>query len=95
MERPEDLAQWRAHIFTSLMSALRIVALIAALPSAAFSISKSMPQVALMDAVALAWVWALWRLDFLSYTTRVYGFLALLFCVGIGTMMTVGALGLS
>jgi diguanylate cyclase (GGDEF)-like protein/PAS domain S-box-containing protein len=95
MERPEDLAQWRAHIFTSLMSALRIVALIAALPSAAFFISRSMPQVALMDAVALVWVLALWRLDRLSYTIRVYGFLALVFGVGIGTMMMVGALGVS
>lgn len=95
MAGPEDLAQWRTHIFTSLMSMLRIVALVAALPSATFSISRNMPQVALMDAVALVWVWGLWRLNRLSYTIRVYGFLALIFSVGIGTMMTVGALGLS
>jgi diguanylate cyclase (GGDEF)-like protein/PAS domain S-box-containing protein len=95
MARPEDLAQWRAHIFTSLISALRIVALIAALPSATFSISRNMPEVALMDAAGLVWVLALWKFDRLSYTVRVYGFLALVFGVGIGTMITVGALGLS
>ncbi|RYF49785.1 MAG: diguanylate cyclase, partial [Cytophagaceae bacterium] len=95
MARPEDIAQWRIHIFTSMMSSLRVVALIAAIPSAAFAISHNLAQVALMDALALVWVLALWKLNRLCYAVRVYGFLALLFGVGIGTMIMTGALGLS
>lgn len=89
MARPENIAQWRTAVFTTLLSALRPIRLIAALPSAAFAMSHDMPMVALMEALALIWIQALWRFDTFSYTARVYGFLALLFGVGIGTMVMV------
>jgi diguanylate cyclase (GGDEF)-like protein/PAS domain S-box-containing protein len=90
----DDVSQWRVRIFTSLMSILRFVAFVAAVPSAALAVYHGRPEVALMDGIALAWVLAIWRLDRLSYRARVWNFLAMEFCVAMGTMATVGSLGL-
>lgn len=89
-----DIAQWRVRVFTALLSTVRVIALIAAVPSAALSIHRGMPLVALMDAFALAWIFAIWRLDRLPYAIRVLNFLALIYGVAIGSMITVGTLGL-
>ncbi len=90
----DDVAQWRARVFTSLMSVVLVLALIAAVPSAALAVYRNMPAVALMDTAALAWILAIWRLDHLSYRTRVLNFLAMLYGVGIGSMLAAGAIGL-
>jgi diguanylate cyclase (GGDEF)-like protein/PAS domain S-box-containing protein len=89
-----DIFQWRLRIFTSLMSIVPIVALIAAVPSAALAIHYGRAEVALMDVLALAWILAIWRLDHLPYRVRVWNYLAMLFGVATGSLMTVGALGL-
>lgn len=88
-----DICQWRFRIFTSLMSIARIVGLVATVPSAALALYYGRPQVALMDVLALAWIFAIWRLDRLPYRVRVWNYLAMLFGVATGTMLTVGALG--
>lgn len=89
-----DIAQWRIRVFTALMSTVRVMALVAAVPSAALSIYRGLPLVALMDALALAWIFAIWRLNRLPYTIRVMNFLALIYGVAIGSMVAVGTLGL-
>jgi diguanylate cyclase (GGDEF)-like protein/PAS domain S-box-containing protein len=90
----DDISQWRLRIFTSLMSIVRVVAFVAAVPSAALAIHHGRPEIALMDVVALAWIMAIWRLDHWSYRVRVWNFLAMVFGVAIFSMITVGALGL-
>jgi len=90
----DDISQWRFRIFTSLMSIVPVVALVAAVPSAALAIHHGSPEVALMDGLALAWILAIWRLDRLSYRLRVWNYLAMLFGVAVGSMITVGTLGL-
>jgi len=90
----DDICQWRSRIFTSLMSSVRGVALVAAVPSAALAIYHGRPEVALMDVLALAWILAIWRMDHLSYQVRVWNFLAMVFVVAAGSMIAVGALGL-
>jgi diguanylate cyclase (GGDEF)-like protein/PAS domain S-box-containing protein len=89
-----SIAQWRMRIFTSLMSTLRVLALVGVLPSAALSIYRGLPEVALMDAVALTWILAICRMDKLPYHVRVLNYLVMLFAAAICTMMTVGTLGL-
>ena len=90
----DDLATWRMRIFTSLMAIVLVIALCAAVPSATVAVYQGRPEVALMDALALAWILAIWWLESFSYTARVLNFLAMLFAVGIGSMITVGAIGL-
>ncbi|OIJ42328.1 putative bifunctional diguanylate cyclase/phosphodiesterase [Massilia timonae] len=90
----DDVAQWRARVFTSLMSVVLVLALIAAVPSAALAVYRDIPAVALMDTAALAWILAIWRMDHLAYRTRVLNFLAMLYIVGVGSMLAAGAIGL-
>ena len=89
-----NIAQWRMRIFTSLMSTLRVLALAGVPPSAALAIYRGLPGVAVMDAVALAWILAICRLDKLPYNVRVLNYLVMLFGTAVCTMMTVGTLGL-
>jgi len=88
------IAQWRMRIFTSLMATLRVLVIVGVVPSAALALHRGLPMVALMDAVALAWILAICRLDTLSYNVRVLNYLVMLFGAAICTMMTVGTLGL-
>jgi diguanylate cyclase (GGDEF)-like protein/PAS domain S-box-containing protein len=85
-----DIAHWRSRVFASLLSYVVMLGTLAAVPSIGLSISEGLWPVALMDSVALAWVIALWRLPRLSYTFRVLNFLAILYLIGIGLMLTVG-----
>ncbi|WP_288381700.1 bifunctional diguanylate cyclase/phosphodiesterase [uncultured Massilia sp.] len=90
----DDLAAWRMRIFTSLMSIVLVFAFCTAVPSAALALFRGRADVALMDALALVWILAIWRFDALSYTARVLNFLAMLFVIGVASMMMVGAIGL-
>ncbi len=90
----DDLTAWRMRIFTSLIAFVLMIGLCAAVPSAAVALYQGRPEVALMDALALAWILAIWRLDTLSYMVRVLNYLAMLYAVGVGSMVTVGAIGL-
>ena len=94
MLAPDDVAQWRSRVFTLLMSVILVLALVAAVPSAALAIYRNLPAIALMDTGALAWILAIWRLDQLAYRTRVLHFLAMLYVVGIGSLIATGAIGL-
>ncbi|WP_373994637.1 putative bifunctional diguanylate cyclase/phosphodiesterase [Massilia sp. 9096] len=76
------------------MSTVRTVALVAAVPSAALAIHHGVPAVALMDVIAMAWILAISRLEQWSHRVRVWNFLAMLFGVASGSMISVGALGL-
>jgi hypothetical protein len=89
-----DIAQWRVRIFASLMSTLRILAIIGVVPSAALAVYRGALAVALMDAVALAWILVICRIKTLDYKWRALNYLVMLFSAAVCTMMTVGPLGL-
>jgi len=90
----DDVAQWRSRVFTTLMSIVLVLALVAAVPSATLAVVRDMRAVALMDTAALAWCLAIWRLHRWSHAARVLNFLAMMYCVGVFCMVTVGAVGL-
>jgi diguanylate cyclase (GGDEF)-like protein/PAS domain S-box-containing protein len=85
-----DIAHWRAKVFSSLLARVVMLGTLAAVPSIGLAISEGLWPVALMDGAALAWVIALWRLPRLDYSFRVFNFLAILYLIGIGLMLTVG-----
>lgn len=89
-----DIAQWRVRIFASLMSTLRVLAIIGVVPSAALAVYRGALAVALMDAVALAWILVICRIKTLDYKWRALNYLVMLFSAAVCTMMTVGPLGL-
>jgi diguanylate cyclase (GGDEF)-like protein/PAS domain S-box-containing protein len=85
-----DIAHWRSRVFASLLSYVAVFGTLAAVPSIGLSISEGLWPVALMDGAALGWVLALWRLPRLPYTFRVLNFLAILYLIGIGLMLSIG-----
>lgn len=72
------------------MSIVLVLGTITALPSMALAAAEGMWPVVVMDAVALAWVAALWWFKRVAYKTRVLNFLAIVYMIGVGLMVTVG-----
>ncbi|MGF6272871.1 diguanylate cyclase (GGDEF)-like protein [Massilia sp. UYP11] len=95
MVAPDDIAQWRVRVFSTLLPIVLVLGTSAALPSIALALRQGLWQIAVMDAVALAWIFAIWRLDRLPHTFRVLNFLAMLFMVAIGLMLAVGPVSLN
>lgn len=95
MNGQNDIAQWRLRTFASLMSTVRLVALVAALPSAAFGIANRVFGLAYLAAGALSWILIISWMRQSSYHVRVMNFLCMLFVVAVGVMVMLGSLGLS
>jgi diguanylate cyclase (GGDEF)-like protein/PAS domain S-box-containing protein len=95
MNPSDDIAQWRVRVFSTLLPIVLALGTTAALPSIAVALRQGMWQIALMDVLALAWIFAIWRLERVRYTVRVLNFLAVLFMVAIGLMLAVGPVSLN
>ncbi|SFD25324.1 putative bifunctional diguanylate cyclase/phosphodiesterase [Massilia yuzhufengensis] len=91
MKQFYDLAHWRARIFTKLLSTVLVIGTALAIPSIILVVADGMWHIAVMDVVALGWIFALWWFDRLPYTLRVLNFLAVIFLIGVGLMLSIGA----
>jgi hypothetical protein len=58
-----DIAAWRIRIFSSLLSVVLTLGTIAAVPSIPLLLRQGLWPVAVMDAIALAWIFGIWRLE--------------------------------
>jgi diguanylate cyclase (GGDEF)-like protein/PAS domain S-box-containing protein len=90
-----DIAAWRIRIFSSLLSVVLALGTVAAIPSIPLLIQQGLWPVALLDTVALAWIFAIWRLERLPYTRRVLHFLAVLYAVAIALLLGIGPASLN
>ena len=90
-----DLAQWRARVFSTLLPTVFVLGVIAAIPSTALVLHQGKWPVAVMDLLALAWLFAIWRCTRVPYTVRVLNFLAMLYLVAVGLMLAVGPVSLN
>ncbi|MEG2901039.1 MAG: diguanylate cyclase, partial [Massilia sp.] len=86
---PDDIAQWRIKVFTTILPIVVALGFVAALPSIPLLISKGKWPVIVMDVVALAWLLAIWRFDRVSHTARVLNFIAMLFLVSVVLLLGV------
>jgi diguanylate cyclase (GGDEF)-like protein/PAS domain S-box-containing protein len=86
----DDIAHWRLQLFSSLLTIVLVLGTITAVPSMALAASEGMWAVTIMDGGALAWMAGLWRLKRWNYTVRVVNFLAIIYLIGVGLMLTVG-----
>ena len=91
---PDDIAQWRTKVFTTILPIVVALGFVAALTSIPLLISKGKWPVIVMDLAAMAWLLAIWRLDRVSHTARVFNFIAMLFLVSVGLLFAVGPVGL-
>ena len=91
---PDDIAQWRSKVFTTILPIVVALGFVAAVPSIPLLIAKGNWPVIVMDLVAMAWLLAIWRLDRFSHTARVLNFIAMLFLVSVGLLFAVGPVGL-
>jgi diguanylate cyclase (GGDEF)-like protein/PAS domain S-box-containing protein len=90
-----DIAAWRIRIFSSLLSVVLVLGATAAIPSIPLLIQQGLWPVALLDAVALAWIFAIWRLERLPYSLRVLNFLAVVYVVAIALLLGIGPASLN
>jgi diguanylate cyclase (GGDEF)-like protein/PAS domain S-box-containing protein len=86
----DDIAQWRARIFSRLLAIVLVLGTVAAIPSVIVVLRQGLWVVAVTDAIALAWMFALWRLERLPYTFRVLNFFAIIYMVAICLMLKLG-----
>ena len=90
-----DFAGWRERIFSSLLTVVLVGGAASTLLITPFLLQEGMWPVALADTVALAWVFAIWRLKHLSYAVRVSHFLAVVYLLAIVLTLFVGPASLS
>ncbi len=91
----DDIAAWRERIFSSLLTVVLIVGGIATVPVVPFLLRHRMAAVVMADAVALAWIFAIWRFRRLPYTLRVMAFLLAGYGLALALLLSVGVASLS
>lgn len=90
-----DIVNWRARVFAMLLSIVIPVGTVSTLLIAPFLIEHGAWKAAAADIVALIWTFCIWRLDKLSYETRVLHFLAIVYCLSVALALSVGVVSLS
>ena len=90
MAVPNDIAHWRAQIFARLLLVVFVLGLATAIPSILLATAEGLWSIAVIDTVALVWVFGIWRLHRVAYNTRVINFLVVAFLVGCALMLKVG-----
>jgi diguanylate cyclase (GGDEF)-like protein/PAS domain S-box-containing protein len=85
-----DIAHWRTHIFSRLLSIVLVLGSGTAIPSITLAVKQGLWSLVVVDVVAIGWLFALWRLRSWSYRTRVLHFIAMVFLVAVGLIVNVG-----
>jgi diguanylate cyclase (GGDEF)-like protein/PAS domain S-box-containing protein len=85
-----DIAHWRTHIFSRLLSIVLVLGICTALPSIVLAVEQRLWSLIAVDLVAIGWLCALWRLRSWAYRTRVFHFIAIVFLVSAGMIVNVG-----
>ncbi len=85
-----DIAHWRTHIFSRLLSIVLVLGIGTAVPSIALAIEEGLWSLIVVDIVAIGWLVAIWRLRGWSYQARVLNFITATFLVSAGMMVNVG-----
>ena len=85
-----NIAHWRTHIFSRLLTIVLVLGIATAVPSIVVAAREGLWPLIAVDLLAIAWLAALWRLRRLAYATRVLYFIAIVFFVAAGMMINVG-----
>ncbi len=85
-----DLAHWRTHIFSRLLSIVLVLGICTAIPSIALAANEGLWLLILVDLIGITWLLALWRLRTLAYRTRVLHFITVIYLVSVSMMINIG-----
>ena len=85
-----DIAHWRIHIFSRLLTIVLVLGIGTAIPSIALAAQQGLWPLVAVDLVAIGWLVAIWRLRSWSYQVRVCNFIAIVFLVSVGMIVNVG-----
>jgi len=85
-----DIAHWRTHIFSRLLTIVLVLGIATAVPSIVVAAREGLWPVIAVDLLAIGWLACIWRLDNLPYNTRVWHFIAIVFFVATGMMVNIG-----
>jgi diguanylate cyclase (GGDEF)-like protein/PAS domain S-box-containing protein len=85
-----DIAHWRTHIFSRLLTIVLVLGICTALPSMVLAFEQRLWSLIVVDLVAIGWLCAIWRLRGWAYRTRVVHFIAIVFLVSTGMIVNVG-----
>ena len=85
-----DIAHWRTHIFSRLLTIVLVLGVGTAIPSIALAAEEGLWPLIAIILVASSWLFAVWRLRNWSYQVRVFHFLALVYLVSTGVIVTIG-----
>jgi len=85
-----DIAHWRTHIFSRLLTIVLVLGIGTAIPSIALAVEQGLWSLVAVDLVAIGWLFGLWRLRSWAYQTRVLHLLAIVFLVSVGMIVNVG-----
>jgi diguanylate cyclase (GGDEF)-like protein/PAS domain S-box-containing protein len=95
MVNVNDISDWRARTFSSLLSVVLVVGGISTAAIMPLLVKQGLWPVALADTAALLWTGLIWRLDRWLYTTRVMHFLGVVYALTIVLMLFIGPASLS
>ncbi|WP_242671331.1 putative bifunctional diguanylate cyclase/phosphodiesterase [Hylemonella gracilis] len=87
---PEVLPDWRARILNTVLFSITLLGTLTALPSMTLAVERAYWGTVVIDVIALAWVYTLWRGQRLPYALRAWNLLALTYLLGTWFLMTVG-----
>lgn len=90
MDTLDTIEHWRARTFSSLLNFVLVFGVVTALASVWAALERELWPVVVVDLAALGWLLAIWWCDGAAHAVRVGHFLALIFLVGVGLMITVG-----
>ena len=90
MAKLDNIAHWRTQIFSSILGFVFALGAVTAAPSMWLLGREGRWGMLALDAVALASIALVWWFKRAPYTLRVLTFLAIVFAIGIGLMVTVG-----
>jgi len=85
-----DIAHWRTHIFSRLLTIVLALGIATAVPSIVVAAREGLWALIAVDVLAIAWLTAIWRLRSLRYTTRVLNFIAIVFFVATAMVVNIG-----
>ncbi|MFC5481222.1 putative bifunctional diguanylate cyclase/phosphodiesterase [Massilia suwonensis] len=85
-----DIAHWRTHIFSRLLTIVLVLGIGTAIPSIALAFEQRLWSLITVDLVAIGWLLAIWRLRGWTYHTRVLHFIVIVFLVSTGMIVNVG-----
>jgi diguanylate cyclase (GGDEF)-like protein/PAS domain S-box-containing protein len=95
MVNVNDITDWRARTFSSLLSVVLVVGGISTAAIMPLLVKQGLWPVAVADSVALLWTGLIWRLHRWRYTTRVMHFLGLVYLLSVVLMLFIGPASLS